>query len=361
MPRRLLEVVGNGGELCVRLVTNPKQAPYVALSYCWGGPQPAVLTKNRLQAYSASVPLGELPRTIQDALMVTHGIRQRYLWVDALCIVQDSEEDKAREIRHMHNIYRGSLVTIVAATAKTSRDGFIHPRRKYRATKLTVRVDDQTLGEVVAAPDTSFLTRYPAKDTYPIFARAWTFQESRLSTRILAYLEDGLLFLCLKSQHHDGGRDFEGGSRFTTVAIKLDEALNPGNRDTDRSIHPMSWRETLRWYTERELSEPRDKLPALSALAQEYRHTKPVTRYLAGLWEEELLEQCSWEINHGCTTARPEVYRAPSWSWASVDGQIRGMFLKERGRFTCDFVGSPDDTARQGQSLWRGHGRVPPA
>jgi hypothetical protein len=69
--------------------------------------------------------LEDLPQTIQDAIEVTRGMRMKYLWVDALCIVQDSEEDKVRNLSVMHLTYQNSLLTIVAARASSAEHGFL--------------------------------------------------------------------------------------------------------------------------------------------------------------------------------------------------------------------------------------------
>jgi hypothetical protein len=56
-----------------------------------------------------------IPKTIRDAIRLTREIGERFLWVDALCIMQDEPNDKAEQIKHMGSIYKGSVLTIVAA------------------------------------------------------------------------------------------------------------------------------------------------------------------------------------------------------------------------------------------------------
>ena len=70
-----------------------------------------------------------LPKTIQDAIFVTHELGLRFLWVDTFCIVQDDEEEKAREISNMDRIFSEAEITIAAARASHVYEGFLHPRR----------------------------------------------------------------------------------------------------------------------------------------------------------------------------------------------------------------------------------------
>ncbi|KAK3348936.1 heterokaryon incompatibility protein-domain-containing protein, partial [Lasiosphaeria hispida] len=274
--------------------------------------------------YAERVPLERLPQTILDALSVTHRIGQRYLWVDALCIIQDRQDDVTQEISQMNSIYRG-LVTIVAAVADSSYDRFLHPRRQFQPTKLTVCVEDNTFAELLAMP-----TRmpYPPKKSYRIYPRGWTFQETQLSTQILAYGDREAVFQCLESRHYDDGYQYGLGVSLPRweCLFPLCEGLDPGNLSMAKETHPGGWVTIVKCYTKRELSDPHDKLPAVAALAEEYALTQPVTRYL-GMWEEGFLLQCLWYVydyssEDNSKVRRHPAYWAPSWSWASIDGDV---------------------------------------
>lgn len=82
----------------------------------------AKTVKSRIPGYENDIPLQLLPRTIYDALVVTRGIGLRYLWVDAMCIIQDDGDDMAEQIGQMYAVYRSAYVTISAATAATSKE-----------------------------------------------------------------------------------------------------------------------------------------------------------------------------------------------------------------------------------------------
>ncbi|CZR54151.1 uncharacterized protein PAC_04034 [Phialocephala subalpina] len=98
---------------------------YGALSYCWGYCQNFTTTKASLPNYILSIDFNALPRTLKDAVTTTRNLGLRYLWVDALCIVQDDREDKDAEITRMGNVYQNAIITIVAANSPGVECGFL--------------------------------------------------------------------------------------------------------------------------------------------------------------------------------------------------------------------------------------------
>lgn len=93
--------------------SHPRLAPtdglrgkYYALSYVWGEPQPHSPVTSNVHAYAAGINPENLPQTIRDAIYVTHELGMQYLWADTLCIIQDSDQDKRRELARMHRIQR---------------------------------------------------------------------------------------------------------------------------------------------------------------------------------------------------------------------------------------------------------------
>ncbi|KAL5328211.1 hypothetical protein ACEPPN_001707 [Leptodophora sp. 'Broadleaf-Isolate-01'] len=127
MPTRVI-AVGTPGDMYVHLEepSAGKTESYVALSYCWGGGQEEIMTtKANRPEKLREIALGSLPQTIQDAITVTRELRYKYIWVDAICIVQDDEEDCAREVSAMSLVYSGASLTISAAKANNSKQGFL--------------------------------------------------------------------------------------------------------------------------------------------------------------------------------------------------------------------------------------------
>ena len=88
---------------------------YATLSYSWGRNQTITLGKDTYDTFRSSIDQTTLPKTIQEAIYIARGLDIRYLWVDALCVIQGDEEDFAQEISCMGSFYAGSLDTIAAA------------------------------------------------------------------------------------------------------------------------------------------------------------------------------------------------------------------------------------------------------
>jgi hypothetical protein len=114
------------------LVAPQSMLTYIALSYVWGKVQPFQTTRENVQIlrkpkalYAARIR-SRIPRTFQDAMRLTRSLGQRYLWVDALCIVQDAA-DKQNQLDRMGQIYQGATLTIVAAQGQDAGAG-IHFR-----------------------------------------------------------------------------------------------------------------------------------------------------------------------------------------------------------------------------------------
>jgi hypothetical protein len=135
VPTRLLHIRPNSqAHLCT--VPQGKDTLYAALSYRWGETQQQkdgrTMRANLHDRYGR-INISQLPQSIIDAVKVTQTLELSYLWVDALCIVQDDPLDCASEISKMASIYRGATVTISAASAKDSTEGFLGNRDLMKA------------------------------------------------------------------------------------------------------------------------------------------------------------------------------------------------------------------------------------
>lgn len=110
LPTRLVDVgVADGSEdpkLVVPL--NGQKGEYLALSHCWGPStvKERLLTKEAtLKTRMKSIPISSMPANFHDATIITRRLGYRYLWIDSLCIIQDSKSDWETESSNMGNIY----------------------------------------------------------------------------------------------------------------------------------------------------------------------------------------------------------------------------------------------------------------
>lgn len=131
-PKYLLEVSDNGETIRLVEGSSVPAGEYCALSYVWGqsstttAPKQHQLTSSTYDRFITGFPVNELPAVLQDATRVVRLLGQRYLWIDALCIMFDDGEDKFSQIREMGKIYSGASLTIVAASSNSYNESFLH-------------------------------------------------------------------------------------------------------------------------------------------------------------------------------------------------------------------------------------------
>ena len=166
LPMRVLDVVAleNTGKLKLAESTDRQHRSYVALSYVWGKePFLRLLSENR-ETLMDGILLKDLPKTIKDAVQVTRALNVRYLWVESLCILQDSDTDKALRLPHMNAYYRQATAVISASGATDVCSGFLGFQSTeddiYSRVKSRLVADDPEFGPM----SNYFLVYYPSED-----------------------------------------------------------------------------------------------------------------------------------------------------------------------------------------------------
>jgi hypothetical protein len=114
--------------------------PYVTLSYCWGSTKPYMTTSESCRQPRQHMDLTKIPQTYKDAVWVTYDLGVRYLWIDALCIIQDSAEDKVKELSKMGSYYESALCVLAVSSASSSEEGFLDSD-KYLANRDESEID----------------------------------------------------------------------------------------------------------------------------------------------------------------------------------------------------------------------------
>jgi Heterokaryon incompatibility protein (HET) len=206
MPTRLIDLSTSNSSDLVKLISSRllrTRSVYATLSYCWGGDQSVKTTKSTLEQHQIGIQVNTLGRTLQDAIKVARSIGIHFLWVDSLCIIQDDSEDVSTEISKMLEYYENSHVSICAATASHSNEGFLAPRDEnpYQngPFELPYRGPDNHLGSIELA---QYLKYCSSQE--PVKSRAWILQESLLAPRVLSYSYRSLAWSCRKQNLNDG-------------------------------------------------------------------------------------------------------------------------------------------------------------
>ena len=334
LPSRLIEVAPADSPGVPRLrSTKGLKGSYLALSYCWGSDQPYVLTTKNYERFMKEICVKMLPQTILDAIEVTKTLGFKYLWVDALCIMQDSTEAAARddmnqELAIMAQIYMNAAMTIVASCVSSVTESFLEDRPRSAQSYCDVPCR--------LTPRNSFVVHIQEhlghdERSEPINKRAWTFQERLLSPRLLIYASHTLQWQCRTLKCNLGGSyndpSLESAPRLPSTQV----LLLKGAEEKQKSHQPspdiphlllQHWLRIVTSYISRKSSLPSDKLPALSALAATYA---PVfgPEYFAGIWAKSAVQQLCWRSPDSRRFLTPPAqYRAPSWSWAALDGDL---------------------------------------
>ena len=201
LPTRVIDVGSSVGGSPRLLETNGRPAHYLALSHCWGtraAPEKSLrLLQSNLQDLLTEIPIESVPKTFQDAIEVARKLKFRYLWIDALCIIQDSKSDWEDESAKMNDVYECSHLTIVATSAKSSNDGFLE-RPRIPVVTVPYRDDnDPTIrGRFYITRSVSGRAPWHLVDETAWNTRGWTYQERLLSRRMLHFTPSILFWEC---------------------------------------------------------------------------------------------------------------------------------------------------------------------
>lgn len=297
---------------------------FAALSYCWGDSQelvrnpPLIATASTCASLRTGIPFSGLPLTVRQAVEVCVCLGIEYLWVDALCIIQDDTADWEREAKKMATVYTMATVTIIAASSTSCHSGFFH------VDLGTVGLDSPLPPQhqlVARRVNRSGFHRFPEDSgTHPargdpIDDRGWTYQEQFLATRYIKFTDNDIQWRCRAGTaclcHQVACTETKAGT------------LNLRPRAVNR------WYRVVQNFNQRTFTVATDKLPAFSGVVKKLAPEMAAgadnsTIYIAGLWRHLMLpgEDLLWYRYAGAPAHCYQDYVAPSFSWASVGTRI---------------------------------------
>ena len=274
-----------------------------------------------------SIPLEDLQPTFRDAILMTRKLGFQYLWIDALCIIQDSPGDWARESTQMHQIYSEASVNISATAAHSGQDGIFSSADKDRChmkpfVHLPSYGNSSNIGGYLSIRMKSGNDPTVWISDQPLYNRAWVLQESALSPRRIDFRSEQLYWSCRTSSFTEGDPhvsrtlDWESNRK---ALFQMPLGAIPPQPDEllvgDRT--PMSWwYRTLFLYCRRRLTFAKDTLPAIAGIARQVKE-RTGYNYKAGLWLEDFHRALLWQAND--PVKRLVNTPVPSWSWASTE------------------------------------------
>lgn len=264
------------------------------MSHCWGSKARFVLNSANLLERQYGLAIEALPPTFRDAIEVTRRLGYQYLWIDSLCILQDSYKDWEMESALMQEYYQNSLFTIALDTTPGDHCGFLNQIREMNSSVIAIPFQSTEVNEAPSESDKASLPveqiflryrtgkKYAAHltlDDFPLLKRGWTLQEDILAVRTVHYSKTHLSWEC---QQHRKLESMHGA-----IGMRISKPLKHlflcGSLN---NVTGGSWYRIVESYLQRELTFPEDLFPAISGIAREVSRPTGFT-YKAGIWLED--------------------------------------------------------------------------
>lgn len=331
-PLRLVEIIpyAMGKAPSIKLIhTDGHHYQYAALSYCWGKPQPGdsrpwQTKQATLESHFKGINRQHLPKTLQDAIFICERLHISHLWVDSLCIIQDSPSDWAAEAAKMSGIYLGSLLAIALSSSISAESGCFN-----QASKGFLDSDHLNMASIIT--DTRMkdgrrsllrISKLAYADADRSFdnevrngvlsQRAWALQEHIMPQRTLYITSRQLMWECRHCRLSEDNYPQTQGDWLYPIC-HLDFSLDAA------AVIEIWYKRVIQDYTQRQLTYEKDKLVALSALARETYLNRRID-YVAGLWRDCIVPGLLW-MRRG-PGRKSKTYSCPTWSWASQNSAV---------------------------------------
>jgi hypothetical protein len=344
--------------LCIKEVMTTDSIRYVALSYVWGNATMVKLLRHNqrdlMVKHSLLGILPSLPRTISGAIEVVKAIGERYLWNDALCILQDDKNEVKDQIDSMDAVYGGAVATIICAGGSDSNSGLegirlSHWRNVAQSVQYhqpTVFPDKPRVPGALSGYKTAAITDEisivaPLRTTDHNLSgsiwnsRAWTFQERVLSRRLIIFSHGHMIWQCRCMVCREDMTVADSGVDYNSLqwlsidpragdnsrqGVFLDDSTERTRHGTTRLVRSTRFAEyakAVEEYTHRQMSNSADILNAFAGLGRIFSIALQ-SEAIFGLPAKNLDAGLHWR------PTRQLVRRTgfPSWSWAGWIGQV---------------------------------------
>lgn len=333
LPERLIDVGGRRDEN-LRVVNTREagisKAAYAALSHCWGGAQPVTTTTDNIEQLQQALRFGSLPKTFREAVLVTRRLGIPYLWIDSLCIMQNDQDDWAREAGRMLKTYSGSALVISAMDGNNCEQGCFVETATANSRLPGVRKENEEAGlpmdaqgstgereevcQISVLPldqETSTLLRvYRGNAEHPdriavLRQRGWTLQEELLARREILCCRPELRWKCQRLQRTESGHQFP--------RVRSPYSWFDGCDSPPEGVNRL-WCDWMRDYSTRSFTFESDRLSALVGIVQHYQRLTGY-RHILGCWEETMMTDLFWLRGRNAADPGSALASIPSWSW----------------------------------------------
>jgi hypothetical protein len=264
--------------------------------------------------------MSDLPATFRDAVQICRLLKVPYLWIDSLCIIQDSDEDWRDQSAKMADIYANAFLTVAASASENATKGFFRT------------VDPSFVAEPLPGHSGVYvrLVTNMWDDTWPLLRRAWVFQELVLSPRVVHFGPNEVIWQCRNAVKPQGRQSKWALSRSIRHLERIRRVTKNSQSETPYLVD--IWHAMVELYSQRSLTYSKDRLPAIAAIARMMQSLRPDDEYIAGIWRSSLCLDMLW---HNCFKSQ-DVYTEgqlaavkrrmagdmPTWSWASTSIKV---------------------------------------
>lgn len=384
-PKRLIDITDASLPRLLELHSELPRRPYryATLSHCWGSnPDFITLTTDNLAQFRRGFAINTLPKSFRDAIMVCSHLDIRYIWIDSLCILQNSHPDWLLHAAEMSSVYQNCHLNLSLDVAENPKQGAFMRRntdvlqdccafstipgdldrgdmpRAYSSIwgsdsdgsgsddisdtpQSDNESDKSSPGEAdTSNGDSSKATREPLRclvfapeldywmgnaRNLPLSQRGWVVQKRLLSPRVLHFVNDRIRWECEdETLLHEGlphGLP-ETGDSFDQYAKQEIDCFPERFPTRSKWDHFMHWEGITRVYSQCLLTYPeKDKLVALAAVAQRFAAVFSED-YYAGHFRENMPFDLAWYVIRRRSGQDSSIRRYPTWSWTSVDAEV---------------------------------------
>ncbi|KAK3334888.1 heterokaryon incompatibility protein-domain-containing protein [Neurospora tetraspora] len=352
-----------------RQLTGDDKPVYITLSYRWTAEiEMSQTTQANKHIHYDAIPVSRWPQVYKDTASIARRLGVRYIWIDALCIIQGDHKDWSEQSQMMDMVYTNGFLNLAAILGEESPglECYRNPLSIMPCVVTRVSSKGNGAGETshwMLKMDDSFEYSVPYA---PLYKRGWTLQERALSTRTLhcgkqlywecmastapesfpsLHFQDRKMLIstwgnpvqCLKSVLSDDGF-------FRTFGSEKDPRPQPPihSRHLRRHRQPgldshktvvNIWNDVVEAFSAMSLTKPSDKLVALRGIVNrlqgQLEDAEVVSQYASGLWKIGIFfeQQLCWWMSERYAPPRPELdhdlaKHFPSWSWAACGNRL---------------------------------------
>lgn len=315
----------------MQIVPVTLDAEFVALSYVWGTNTQPLLTSKTLEGYSTpgGLDASKLPTTIAHAIRLTGELGLHFLWVDSLCIIQDDDADKQRQLPRMAALYEAAELVFVAAAGRDANAGLAG----YQTDRVSSQATETVLGDRYTTIQGGLydVLRWTHWDR-----RGWTYQEAFQARRAVVFTDALIYWSCRDTVWREDLDCDHGGRRLRRNGGTLWRYTPDGQRTL--GCTPNNYFVSVEHFCRRTLRDGSDALWAYWGVLSHQAARHPPIGYIWALPYGCLSASLVWRKGHFClsehsrrATAAHSIALAgggalrvpfPSWSWLSTDTAV---------------------------------------